>query len=121
MNQVLAVALGGAFGSVLRFLLTQAMPPAAGRIPYGTLFVNVSGSLLMGFLFVLFLDRGDSVWRSGILVGILGGYTTFSAFSIETFRLIEQGDVVRAGAYILLSVVLCLAATWCGVLLGRQW
>jgi fluoride exporter len=121
MNHVLAVALGGAIGSVLRFGLSHAVQALAGRhFPSGTLVVNVVGCLLMGFLFVC-SERGDAVLRTGVLVGVLGGFTTFSAFSIETWGLLQQGAWFRAGAYILLSVVLCIAATWFGVRLGRHW
>jgi CrcB protein len=86
------------------------------------LFVNVSGSLLMGLLSVIMLERFniDPEWRAAVLVGVLGSFTTFSTFSIETLNLLEQGDVMRATANIVLSVLVCLAAVWFGVLLGRQ-
>lgn len=122
MNHVLAIALGGAIGSVLRFWVSSAVAAIAGRdFPVGTLCVNIFGSLVMGVLFVLFLDRQDSVLRAGLIVGVLGGFTTFSAFSIETFSLIEQGAWLRAGTYAALSVILCVGAAWLGVLLARQW
>ncbi|MHB8621896.1 MAG: fluoride efflux transporter CrcB [Sulfuricaulis sp.] len=123
MNQVLAIAAGGAAGSVLRFWLSTWVHTFAGRsFPYGTLAVNVSGCLAMGFLFVLFVDRfsGNSVLRAGILIGVLGGFTTFSSFSIETFNLIDQGAWLRALANVGASLLLCLSATWIGVILGRQ-
>lgn len=123
MTQVLAIAAGGAVGSVLRFWMSSAVQAAFGRaFPYGTLAVNIAGCLLAGFLFIVFLERfaADSVWRAGVMIGLLGGFTTFSAFSLETFRLIEQGATVKSVTYILLSVVLCLAATWAGAALGRQ-
>jgi CrcB protein len=123
MQQVLAIGLGGAIGSVLRYWLSTAVHAAAGRsFPYGTLAVNVVGCLAMGFLFVLFLERlaDSTVWRAGMLIGVLGGFTTFSAFSIETFNLIEQGEPVKALANIVVSVLLCVVATWVGVILGRQ-
>ena len=123
MNQLLAIAAGGAVGSVLRFLMSTWVHSFAGRdFPYGTLTVNVLGSLVMGFLFVLFLDRlsDNAVLRAGILIGALGGFTTFSSFSIETFNLIEQGDLVRAMLNIVGSLILCVSATWLGVMIGRQ-
>lgn len=123
MKQVLAIAAGGAVGSVLRFWLSTWVHAFAPKsFPYGTLLVNVTGCLLMGLLFVLFLERlsDNAVLRAGILIGVLGGYTTFSAFSMETFNLLEQGAYVKALAYMLMSVVLCLAATWIGVIAGRQ-
>ena len=123
MSQVLAIAVGGAAGSVLRYWLSTSMYAVAGRaFPYGTLAVNVLGCFAMGVLFVIFMERlADSiVWRAGILIGVLGGFTTFSAFSIETFNLIEQGEPLKAFANALLSVVLCVGATWIGALLGKQ-
>ena len=123
MNQVLAIAAGGAVGSVLRFWVSTWVHSFAGRaFPYGTLAVNVVGCLAMGFLFVLFLDRlsDNAVLRADVLIGVLGGFTTFSSFSIETFNLIEQGELVRAMLNILDSLVLCVSATWLGVIIGRQ-
>lgn len=122
MKHVLAIAAGGALGSVLRFWLTHGVHAVAGhRFPYGTLVVNVAGCLAMGWLFVVLVERmaDDGPLRTGLLVGILGGFTTFSAFSIETFQLLEQGHAVRALANIGASVVLCLGATWIGVVVGR--
>ncbi|MCR4345812.1 MAG: fluoride efflux transporter CrcB [Sulfuricaulis sp.] len=123
MRQVLAIAAGGAVGSLLRFWMSNWVHSFADRsFPYGTLVVNVLGCLLMGFLFVLFIDRlsDNPVLRAGILIGILGGFTTFSAFSIETFNLIDQGAWAKAVANMSGSLVLCVGATWIGVLLGRQ-
>ena len=91
--------------------------------PYGTLVVNVSGCFIMGILFVIIFDRFSGIsqqLRSLILIGFLGGYTTFSSFSIETMNLIETGDWVKAFINVLLSVLLCLSATWIGIVLGRQ-
>jgi CrcB protein len=123
MNQILAIAAGGALGSVLRFLVSTWVHSFAGRaFPYGTLAVNVLGCLAMGLLFVLFVDRftDNTVLRAGVLIGVLGGFTTFSSFSIETFNLLEQGEIVRASLNILGSLALCLGATWLGVIIGRQ-
>jgi len=115
--------MGGAFGAVLRYGASLSVYSLLGRgFPYGTLFVNVSGSLLMGLLSVIMLERFniDPEWRAAVLVGVLGSFTTFSTFSIETLNLLEQGDVIRATANIVLSVLVCLAAVWCGVIIGRQ-
>jgi CrcB protein len=123
MNQVLAIAVGGAVGSVLRFWMSTWVHSFAGRsFPYGTLTVNVLGCLVMGFLFVLFVDRlsDNAVLRAGILIGVLGGFTTFSSFSIETFNLIEQGAWFKAVVNMTGSLLLCVGATWVGVILGRQ-
>jgi CrcB protein len=94
----------------------------AGRgFPYGTLAVNVLGCLLMGFLFALLVERlsTDSAVRAGILIGVIGGFTTFSSFSIETFNLLEEGLWLKAGINAGASLVLCLAATWIGVITAR--
>jgi CrcB protein len=123
MSQVIAIAVGGAFGSVLRYGLSTWVHTLVGRgFPYGTLAVNVLGCLAMGFLFVLLVERmGESaLWRAGLLIGVLGGFTTFSTFSIETFNLIEQGAMAKAAANMAASLVLCVGATWLGVILARQ-
>ena len=123
MNQVLAIAAGGAAGSVLRFWMSTWIYALVGRsFPYGTFAVNILGCLAMGFLFVLFTDRlSDSVvLRAGILIGVLGGFTTFSTFSIEAFNLIEQGETLKSLLYMLASLILCVAGTWLGIIIGRQ-
>jgi CrcB protein len=123
MTQLLVIALGGAFGSVMRFLMSTWVYSALGRgFPYGTLAVNIIGSLLMGFLTVLLIERMSlgPEWRAAILIGVLGGFTTFSSFSIETFNLIEAGAHAKAIANMVLSVVVCIGATWIGVIAGRQ-
>jgi CrcB protein len=123
MSQVIAIAVGGAFGSVLRYGLSTWVHTLVGReFPYGTLAVNVLGCLAMGILFVLLVERmGEStVWRAGLLIGVLGGFTTFSTFSIETFNLIEQGAMAKAAGNMAASLILCVGATWFGVILARQ-
>ncbi len=123
MLQIFAIAAGGAVGAVLRFGVSNSVYRIVGRdFPYGTLTVNVLGSLLMGFLFILLVERQivAAEWRAALLVGLLGSFTTFSAFSMETIALLEDGEVVRATLNIILSVLLCLAATWLGIGIGRQ-
>lgn len=121
--QVIAIAGGGAIGAVLRFWVSTGVYQLAGRgFPWGTLAVNVIGSLLMGLLFVLFLERSmvSGELRGAVLVGLLGAFTTFSTFSIETLTLIEQADYLKALLNALLSVVVCILACWVGLALGRQ-
>jgi CrcB protein len=123
LKALIFIAMGGAIGAVLRYGASLSVYSLMGRsFPYGTLFVNVTGSLLMGLLGVIMLERFDigPEWRAAVLVGVLGSFTTFSTFSIETLNLLEQGDVMRAVMNIALSVLVCLAAVWFGVLIGRQ-
>ena len=122
MIQILAIAAGGAVGSVLRYAVSTGVYSVLGRnFPYGTLAVNVIGSFLMGLLFVLMVERLDmsAVWRMAILVGFLGAFTTFSTFSIETVNLLQGGDFMRAFLNVTVSVAFCLVATWVGFRLGR--
>lgn len=119
----LAIAVGGAVGAVFRFWLSTAISAlTGGRFPYGTLAVNVMGSGLMGLLYVLFYERmqGSTELRAALLIGLLGAFTTFSTFSIETMALLEQGEALKASLNILASVTLCLAVCWAGIVVGRQ-
>ncbi|MBL1321284.1 MAG: fluoride efflux transporter CrcB [Methylophaga sp.] len=123
MQQLIAIAGGGALGAVLRFLMSSHVYRLFGKdFPYGTLSVNILGSFLMGLLFILIIERGmlSGEWRSIIIVGFLGAFTTFSTFSIETLNLLESGELSRAALNIFLSVALCLVATWLGLVMGRQ-
>lgn len=107
----------------MRFWVAGWVYGLLGRgFPWGTLVVNVSGSLLMGFLYVMLVERlaVAAEWRALLLVGFLGAFTTFSTFSLETLSLIEDGQLLRAMMNVLLSVVLCIVAAWVGMVLGRQ-
>ena len=120
---MLAVAAGGAGGALLRFWVGQAVYALLGRgFPFGTLVVNVSGSLAMGVLYVMFFERYDVApeWRAALVVGFLGAFTTFSTFSMDTLLLVQQGEHAKAGANVVLSVVLCLAGCWLGMAAARQ-
>ena len=123
MNQVLAIAGGGAVGAVLRYWISSGVYALIGRgFPYGTLVVNVLGSLVMGFLYIWLLERipGGVAMRAFLLIGLLGAFTTFSTFSVETLNLMEAGQIARAALNTLLSVVLCVGAAALGVMLARQ-
>ena len=90
--------------------------------PYGTMFVNVSGCLIMGVIYTTLIERSvlSSEWRAAIQIGFLGAFTTFSTFSIETLNLVSEGAISKASINIALTVSLCLIATWLGMVLGRQ-
>jgi len=124
MNQLIVIALGGGCGSVVRFLVSTGVYQWLGRgFPYGTLAVNVIGSFLIGLLAeALILQRVAFAleYRAAILVGFLGGFTTFSSFSLETIYLIEQGALSKAAGNVAVSVVACLLAVWLGLLAGRS-
>ncbi len=123
MTQILTIAAGGAAGALMRFWVSNGVYALLGRgFPYGTLAVNVLGSLVMGLLYILFLERMtvSPELRGALLVGFLGAFTTFSTFSIETMNLLEQADYFKAGLNMLLSVAACVAACWMGMVIGRQ-
>ncbi len=124
MTQLIAVAIGGAFGAVFRFLLSNGVYQWLGRdFPYGTLTVNILGSFLMGLLTEALLLQRIAIsmeFRSAILVGVFGALTTFSTFSLETLYLIEQGSVSKALANVLLNVFYCVFAVWLGLLISRS-
>ncbi len=107
----------------MRFWVSSGVYSLTGRdFPYGTLVVNVLGSLVMGFLYVFLLERmsGSPEIRAALLIGLLGAFTTFSTFSIETLNLIEQADYMKAGLNMVISVLACVAAAWAGLIIGRQ-
>lgn len=123
MSQLLAVALGGAAGALGRYWMSTWIYARLGsEFPWGTLAVNVLGSLLMGFLYIVLLERAtvDPVWRALFMVGLLGAFTTFSTFSIETLNLLESAQFLKAGLNMIASVLLCIAAAWTGLIIGRQ-
>lgn len=119
----MAIAVGGALGSVLRYAASNGVHLLAGReFPYGTLAVNVVGSFLVGFLSEWFLERSvvSDTWRLGVLVGVLGGFTTFSSFSLESVSLATGGQPLRALLNVAGNVLLCLVATVLGMSLMRR-
>ena len=118
-----AIAIGGALGCWARYAQTGWVQAVFGRdFPVATMSINVIGSFLMGFLFILTLERlmiPPSV-RVGVLTGVLGGYTTFSTFEMETLLLAENGEFVKAALYVVLSVVIGFAAAFGGAYLARN-
>lgn len=119
----IAIAVGGTLGCSARYALTGTVQAAFGRdFPYATLFINVLGSFVMGFLFVETLERLilPPALRTGILTGLLGGFTTFSTFSMEALLLAEDGEVAKAVLYLALSVGLGLTAAFSGAYLARN-
>lgn len=123
MLNIIAIAGGGAVGALMRFWLSTGIYSLLGRdFPYGTLVVNVTGSFFMGLLFILLDERFNlgPEWRAALLIGLLGAFTTFSTFSIETLNLLLAGEAGKATLNVLLSVSVCIFATWLGILLGRQ-
>jgi CrcB protein len=119
------IAVGGAAGSMLRFWLANLIQHRAGTtFPWGTIAVNVIGSFLIGFIFCATLEGGrfaaSAGWRNFLMVGVLGGFTTFSAFSLQTLELWRAGNPVHALLNVLVSVGLCLAAVAAGWSVGSS-
>jgi CrcB protein len=118
------VLLGGAVGSAARYAATNIITHRFGsRYPFGIMAVNVSGSFLIGLLMAFFAERyvGDTNWRPLLVVGFLGGYTTFSSFEWEIYFSIHKGDWWISLVNVVGSVTLGLAAVWLGAMLGRRW
>ncbi|HET9684046.1 MAG TPA: fluoride efflux transporter CrcB [Gemmatimonadaceae bacterium] len=118
-----AVAVGAAAGGVSRYYLSVAVQQRLGAtFPWGTLVINVTGSLLLGFLmrYALATPSVSAEMRLLLTTGFCGGYTTFSTFSYETAMLLEDGQYERAAAYALASVLVALLATFCGFILARE-
>ena len=118
------IFLGAGLGGISRYWVSNGIHLFLGReFPYGTLVVNATGSFLMGMLFTIIFERFDGIGpqlRALLLIGFLGGYTTFSSFSLETLNLIENGAWWNALLNIFLNVFLCVGLSCLGVLGGRQ-
>jgi CrcB protein len=124
MGAWVAVAVGGALGSVGRFWLTTVMTALTGpRFPWGTLLINVLGSFVIGLVAGITLVPGRVGMHPDIriflMTGVCGGFTTFSAFSLQTLELMQGGEIVLALGYVVGSVALCVLGTYAGWLLGR--
>lgn len=123
MDRYLLVMLGAAAGGAARYAIGTAVMQRFGiRFPLGTLVVNVSGCFLIGVLMTLLTERWAAYpqWRLVLVVGVLGGYTTFSSFAWETYQSVRDSSPVIGLANIFGSVTLGYAAVWCGALLARR-
>ncbi len=124
MNHSVLIFLGAGLGGVLRYWVSHIVHLVLSRqFPYGTMIVNITGCFLMGLLFIITTERigtdGSSL-RSLLLIGLLGGYTTFSSFSIESLLLFKSGQWLGGLLNIFCTTTLCLFATWIGIIGGRQ-
>lgn len=122
MLNFISIAAGGALGALLRYAFANGAQHLLGKgFPYGTLVVNVIGSFLIGAIYAALIERAalPEEWRSFLIVGLLGAFTTFSTFSFETVALIGQGALIKAALNVLLSVGLCVGLCWLGLWSGR--
>ncbi len=118
----LAVAIGGALGSMTRYGVALLLPTVAGKFPWPTFIVNFLGSFLIGVVFVLIVQKQmlSPELRLWVMTGFLGGFTTFSSFSLETLQLWQQGQNIQALIYIISSVICCLLAVALAVVLTQK-
>ncbi len=122
MSEIIAIALGGALGALSRFwAVALASLWLDDEFPYGILIVNVLGSFAIGIVFVFLVERAilPIAWRSAVMVGFLGAFTTFSAFSLQTIGLLEAGRFLAASVYIIGSVLICVMAAGLGMFFAR--
>jgi CrcB protein len=121
LGHFIAVGFGGALGAMARYGVGVAAVRALGHgFPVGVLSVNIFGSFLMGVFVVLAAQRGLTGWAPFVMTGVLGGFTTFSAFSLEAVTLYERGELTQAGLYVGLSVVLSIGGLVLGLLITRM-
>ncbi len=122
MKHLLMIAAGGASGALCRHWMVNLVNSlGAGKIPLGTLTVNIIGSFCIGIMFVLITENMalHPDWRNIAMVGFLGAFTTFSTFSLEAITLLENGQLAHAALYISSSLVLCVLAAWLAITLTR--
>ena len=122
MQKYFFIAVGGALGSLARYLVGVAVTDRMGsKFPYGTFVINITACLIIGFSLAFLGRRAElsAAWRFLIPVGFVGAYSTFSTFEWETFSNLQTGAFLTSSLYVVLSIVLGLAAVWCGVLLAR--
>lgn len=118
----LIIMAGGALGTLARYLISVLAAPISGNLPWGTIIINITGSFIIGLFGTLTLAHGrfpvSENMRLFVMIGLCGGYTTFSSFSLQTLDLIRSGAMTRAGVNIAASVVLCVAAVSAGHLIA---
>lgn len=117
-----AVAGGGAIGAIARYSLNQLLAKMFAPFPFATFFINVSGSFLIGFLAIIFTEKftDSENWRLFLMVGLLGAYTTFSTFELETFELLRERQLLTAFFYVSTSFAVGLVGVFSGVWLGKK-
>ncbi len=123
MLTYLAIAAGGAVGACLRYACNEAALNVFGKsFPFGTLLVNILGSFVLGLLYALISNGtlSPAPWRALVAIGLIGAFTTFSTFSLDTVLLLQQGAVLKALMNVLLNVLLCLTLAWLGLKLGSM-
>lgn len=123
MKIPLLIAIGGAAGALARYGISGAVQHAWGaQFPYGTLSVNMLGSFLLGFVYVLVEEKHwlGPEWRALLAIGLLGALTTFSTFSLETIKLLSSGAIIRALLNTMGNLFLCLLLTWVAIITARQ-
>ena len=121
-GQLIAVAIGGAAGAVMRWLMASGIQKmAGGAFPWGTFAVNAIGSFLLGFLFVWLIERSTAseLLRLALTVGFLGAFTTFSTYSLESVRLLQEGALALAFGNVIGQLIVCLTLTWLGIQMAR--
>ncbi len=122
MLHLFSIAAGGAVGALARYWVSAvAVNNAQFRLPYGTMLCNVLGSFLMGICFVIIMEKAriSPEFRPILMVGFLGAFTTFSTFSLEAVTMLQEGHIMSAAIYIILSVVLCITALYGGLWFTR--